>query len=724
MMADFPALPGGRSAGRGPLEICIATPDIVGPIRNGGIGSALTALAELLAGDGHKVTILYTWGDYCEAGSIQDHIRSYKERSIDFIPCREASMPLVGPDAAAVPYKVYEMLRHMHFDVIHFPEWRGHGYYCLTAKKLGVAFRDTHLVVQTHSPTLWHRIHNLELIDDPELLLTDHLERQSVELADIVVSPSQYLLKWMLDKGWKLPARTYVHPNAFPAQPQKEESHAGHLLRIAEIVFFGRLEMRKGLDVFCDAVDLLLRKGLKHFSVTFLGKFVRSGDWDSQTYIARRANAWPVSWQTLTHLDTYHALDYLKQEGRLAVIASRADNSPFTVTECLYSEIPFLAAEVGGIPEMIHADDAGPAIFPLNATALAGRLKQCLLDGAHTFIPRLELESIAQGWTGWHRSLVTETQESAADFPLVTVCMATFNRPAWLREAIDSLQKQTYPNFEVILVDDGSSLDEAQATLDELDVIFRARGWRIIRRQNENAAAARNHAAGLAQGKWLLFMDDDNISKPHEIETLARAIQASNAAIITCLADLFASQPDEPGSRRALFTGNSIAFGVLENCFGDTNCLIARDVFEALGGFTEDYGVAHEDWELLAKAALAGYAIYCLPEALFWYRYHAESFGRNLTQQTANRLRNIRPYLAAFPGELAGVPLLAQGLYHQNRDLHKRNRELASAVERLEQQVAQSEDHVKRLKHEISTREQYMDSLKEEIRQRGAAVRR
>ena len=95
--------------------------------------------------------------------------------------------------------------------------------------------------------------------------------------------------------------------------------------------------------------------------------------------------------------------------------------------------------------------------------------------------------------------------------------------------------------------------------------------------------------------------------------------------------------------------------------------------FEALGGFTEESGVGHEDWELWARAVLRGYKLRMVPEALYWYRLGrgsmlAESTGGGLISQAqrhANHARNIRPYLqrlANWP-EAQDAVRLAQGMY-------------------------------------------------------------
>src|SRR5260370_34840818 len=99
------------------------------------------------------------------------------------------------------------------------------------------------------------------------------MDRVSFSAADLVVSASQYLLKWMQQNGWDLPEQTYVAPYVLPNTVRSEEAVPRQTRRkVREIVFFGRLEIRKGLKLFCDAVDELCADSPhRDFNVTFLG---------------------------------------------------------------------------------------------------------------------------------------------------------------------------------------------------------------------------------------------------------------------------------------------------------------------------------------------------------------------------------------------------------------------------------------------------------------------
>jgi GT2 family glycosyltransferase len=114
--------------------------------------------------------------------------------------------------------------------------------------------------------------------------------------------------------------------------------------------------------------------------------------------------------------------------------------------------------------------------------------------------------------------------------------------------------------------------------------------------------------------------------------------------------------------QRWLFAGvPSLAVGLSRNCFGDANSLVRRSAFDAVGGFTEDHGVTHEDWEFFVRVAMHGLNLEIVPEALFWYRIAPDSMIRS-TPRLANYARHLRPILDEVPEAYRDVIRLAQGL--------------------------------------------------------------
>jgi GT2 family glycosyltransferase/tetratricopeptide (TPR) repeat protein len=660
------------------LRACIASYDFVGPVRNGGVGTAFTSLGEALAAAGHEVTFLYLSGTFCENGRLEDWIAHYRAKGIAFVPMPEIKAPrLEAPFHAAKSCEAWHWLRGQSFDVIHFSEWRAPGFYSLIAKRQGLAFGQTTLCVHTHGPTLWSLLSNgeyLTRLDDVEL---DHMERASVRLADVLVSPSQYLLRWMQEQGWSLPEKTcveqYVQPASAsaPATPPPAEARP-----VDHLVFFGRLEVRKGLELFCDALDRLKDDpDTRRLRVTFLGKITEVNGRDGGQYLKDRARQWPWKWEIVSNLDQPGAIRLLRAGGVLALMPSLADNLPNTVLECLGARVPFLTSDIGGIPEMVAPEDRERTCLPLRAAAFAERIRQCVREGARPARPAVDPAETLSAWLSWHDGLahagpaLSATALGPRPGPRVSVCLSHFNRPDYLRQALASLEAQDYPNFEVVLVDDASTKPEAVAFIDSLEEKFRQRDWQLLRnRQELFVGAARNLAARHARGEYLLFMDDDNVAKPEEISTFVRVAQRTNADILTCFLDFFsgreAPKPGRTPDQRFLFLGDAVGASACRNCLGDTNAFIRREVFLALGGFHEERGVGHEDWELYAGAVLRGHRLEVVPEALVWYRRNeAEMSATRKNSLHRGHMHNIQPYLDAVPAALRTLVLLVQGQF-------------------------------------------------------------
>lgn len=237
----------------------------------------------------------------------------------------------------------------------------------------------------------------------------------------------------------------------------------------------------------------------------------------------------------------------------------------------------------------------------------------------------------------------------SVELPLISVCLTHYNRPHYLAQALDSIRRQDYCHYEVVLVDDASTLPEAHAYLDELAQEFASKGWMIIRnKQNLFPGAARNLAANYCRGDYLLFMDDDNYAKPNEMSLFVQVALKSRADILTCALDVFSGEKapcDQTAClRRFVPLGDALGIGLYRNLFGDINALIKRNVFMALKGLNEEREIGVEDWEFFARAVLNGYHLETIPAPLFWYRDTPNSITKT-TDMHKNAMRVIRSYL-------------------------------------------------------------------------------
>ncbi|HXY02503.1 MAG TPA: glycosyltransferase, partial [Terriglobales bacterium] len=299
MVAEFPSLPLVAAAGHGARRrICIATWEIEGPSRNAGIGTAYTSLADALKRAGHDVTLLFLLGCHSTDGNMIDWVDHYNaNKGIKLIPLPMAHEPRIHAAwASSVSYHTYVWLKQHQddFDIIHFPECQGLAFYSLLAKRQGLAFSHLAFIVSAHGPTFWVKEGSQDYVRNLGELEIDYMERVSVCAADYVVSPTQYLLGWMQQNGWELPEKTYVAPYVLPAGALAVDlATQSKKHKIQEIVFFGRLEIRKGLKLFCDAIDDLCASDPgRNFEVTFLGKETQLYGRSSIGYISDRSKAW------------------------------------------------------------------------------------------------------------------------------------------------------------------------------------------------------------------------------------------------------------------------------------------------------------------------------------------------------------------------------------------------------------------------------------------------
>jgi O-antigen biosynthesis protein len=597
-----------------PLRICIASYEFVGPTKTGGIGTAYTSLAEALAEAGHEVTVLYLGGREADGGAPFSHwVKHYASRGIRLEELREEDFPTIycGHVEARRSYLAYMWLterdRQQPFDVIHFPETLGHGYYTLLAKRGGFGFQSTTIAVGVHSSTYWVMETNRMPFLTGQEFAADFVERATAELADVVISPSAYMLDWMGARGWKLPERVFVQQyvqsravsggksNGRPAPSRGDSGDA-----IEEIVFFGRLEVRKGIVLFCDALDLLAADGaMPGVSIAFLGKEAVIGDAWARGYIARRAKRWPWKWHVRSRFGQPEAIAYLRgdRDGRrrLAVMPSLADNTPNTVMEALALRIPFIASRVGGTAELIHPLDLARSTFdpsgPDGDAALAALLRDAVeASEFRPAEPAVDPSTNEAVHVRWHEAVFASSGAEAppgdhapADDVSISAPVTAYvvgGGDARVGEVISSLEAQRHPGVEVVVLDDGS-------------------------------AEARNAAARAARSDHLLFLASDAVLEPHAISTMiGAAAKGADVVVYPVLWDV------EGGHAIRIPEGGPPVAGLFYRCFGETGYLIRRKTFNALGGFRSDSEPGFEDHVMLCRAALAGFDIQVVPEPL------------------------------------------------------------------------------------------------------------
>lgn len=672
-------------------KVLIITPDIEGPVRNGGIGTAFTALATSLAAKDLEVDILYTSGDYSESSeSFSDWCQLYSTFGVTLLKLDlNLEFSIDAPYFRRKSYALFTWLtQNQVYDTVIACEWQADLYYSLLSKNNGTNFEKIKFIVNTHGSTLWADEGNYQLPEDQNHLELYYMEKSVVEMADEVVSPSQYLLDWMQEKGWQLPDTSKVILNCAPFNGFKTKkiqstSNTNEMPGV-ELVFFGRLETRKGLDIFLRAINKLDQSDVnKLCGITFVGKDVNLSGVNSNVLIRNNTTSIKTPVNIINDLDRTSANAYLKRNNVLVVIPSLVENSPYTVYECLINNINFISTNIGGIPELIPKEKHVDILFSPNPVDLHGKIHHRLNN--INCRPGLvsDQEPIASSWVKSVEARPTSVfrKLDGTEQPLVSVCLVHHDRHHLLQQAIASLKTQSYKNFEVILVDDGSSKNDSQRYLDLIEHDFSVRNWKVIKSSNNYLGAARNLAAKHANGEYLIFMDDDNVAKPFEIETFVTAAINSGSDILTTPSDLiFGDEFPSPFRKMTscwLPLGPDLNIAGFNNCFGDANAMVKKSVFDEVGGFTEDYGLGHEDWEFFLKASLAGYKLQIVPEPLFWYR--VANSGMLLSgNKKKNNYRSLRPLMNERVKYNHGISLIPSYI-DKIQHLEEENQRLRSA---------------------------------------------
>eukprot|EP00042_Codosiga_hollandica_P050511 m.604350 g.604350 ORF g.604350 m.604350 type:complete len:973 (-) comp58106_c0_seq12:41-2959(-) len=685
----------GLSAAIDQRHICIPTYGVDGPVRTGGIASFTLALASMLTGP-HRVTVLYLESTV-ESGTLQDWLALLEDRyaPAKFVALHSASSVyenLQLGQEAATSYRVLEWLLAQDAagnacNAVVFHDWRGAAHFTVLHKANQLAFQNTTLLVGLHSPTLWSAIGMNHLVTSIRDVQTDFLERESARLADIVFSPSQYMLDWIGRFGWSTQKSVVLLNPLAPHVLAARESIPKDLrqnapLPIQELIFFGRLEERKGLRLFIEAVNALALSHpslLTNVTITYLGKAItNAADGASSVNFIKDSLRATAAYQIISNLSQVECLrDYLlpRRSTSLIVIPSLIDNSPYTVVECLHFGLPFIASNVGGIPELLHSSSHANILFDATKTGLTHKLFHVLSHQEQyreqhlSSIMTATSEEVHSQWMqfvdSWWSSVPSKTQDfipSNQDFrlasnvfsqPDVTVCIATRNRDDLLHQAVHSLRLQEFhpSRLQVVIVDDVSSELPAQLAVLALESTlaswFHSSSVVAYNTHRRADSGTRNACAEFAQSEFLVFLDSDNYAKPQMISTFLLTILRTNFDIVTCALDEFRNltQPthDAPASSRWVPLGADETLGLFSNVYGDTTMIVSLSVFRSLRGFSEQHDVGYTDWEFLARAHSLGFKLASISQPLLWYRKHTQERISSSTSSVRNRLRAAGP---------------------------------------------------------------------------------
>ncbi|EGC29470.1 hypothetical protein DICPUDRAFT_42846 [Dictyostelium purpureum] len=699
-------------------RICIVTTEIEGPVLGGGIGTAYTALSQKLNEDGHVVTIVLVnkvkklsadhWRELYKAKGInlvildfiQDMDSIVKDKDIN----QENYKGVIGCTGPCIrSYRTYLWLAEhdADFDIVHFHDNGGIAYFTSLSQHQGIYFQSTNIVIGGHGPHLWERTANSANLDDGKHFEVDYLERKSVEYSNWLISPSNYMLNWMKYNRWELPVNSYVHQNLLPGENQQsQQQKEGEFLfkdqgandnektaiiernDFSEILFFGRLESRKGLDIFLIALDSLAEMlKEKNMKVTFLGSNTKLLDVNvmADYYIDSKCKKLGINCLILIGKSHTEAINYLnsQKENKLVVIASPIDNSPNTVLECLTHKLAIIAANVGGIPELIHPDDRRFVLFDPKPLAIVKKIKQLKEIGVSPARFAIDEWTRQTIWSNWH-SVVNKIDADDIKIKESKYRLNTFDEkkslaiiiPLNFKSNLDNIlrnlnsisnQNSYYYNVQVIIIK-ANSQDYDSIEYDEvLNQVYKL--LKKLKLNNHKVIEINNKLLQPYQiwnskeildidAQFYLFLDFYDYLSDDALDTLGKVQVFTDASIITSsilfnnntvsvLSNNFEQQQlKTPGGLitaasnqlnyrsskvHSIFLGCSGMPGIMYNCYGSNNFMIERDALEDISiqysindQITNIFDIENSgSWDFYSLATNNGYKLETIPKNLF-----------------------------------------------------------------------------------------------------------
>ena len=212
------------------------------------------------------------------------------------------------------------------------------------------------------------------------------------------------------------------------------------------------------------------------------------------------------------------------------------------------------------------------------------------------------------------------------NLPLVSVLTTVFNREKYLKDCIESVLNSSFEDWEMIIVDDQSTDNSVALAKD-----FAQKDSRIKVHVNSNNLGDypnRNKAASLASGKYLKFLDADDLIYPHGLEIMVETMEKFPEAALGISQKVaednqpfpFAMSPEESFMREFLKRG------VLS--VGPTATILRRDIFESLGGFTGTRYIG--DVEMWYEMALRFPVVKIVPGLIFWRQHDDQEITKGM----------------------------------------------------------------------------------------------
>jgi glycosyltransferase involved in cell wall biosynthesis len=537
-------------------------------------------------------------------------------------------------------------------DVIEAADGYGIAYVCLQKKlTLDPLFKEIKFITVAHTPTYYIDRLNLESEYRLPVYWTRQVERFTLAAADGVIWPSQ-LLSTRLSKevDLKHPLQRLIR-NPFQMSPAAKSSMANE----SRDHFFvaSRLAYWKGVTHAIGIMEPLWRDG-SNVSLKIWGSDTPYHQQNMQMseFIRKRFGHY-IS-KNLIELCGNHPreeINIASERAYAQIHPSIFDNFPYSAIEGIEAgNITVLNSSVGlgeiledgkdcvkiDVNDLTSSAEALRLVLAMSETGRSSLLEsakerirselnyQRIMGQRHEFFQDVINRNGTKRFPFLSTGARPLSKDSKANSGLLSVVIPFFNMGAYVEETVRSVYNSSYPNKEIIIVDDGSTNSVDKKIAAEVAERY---GARLIRTANQGAAAARNTGVAESTGEFVALLDsDDYVSFDYYSKAIRVLEQYDNVAFVGCWIRDFNTK----GTIRVWTTHNTEL--PTQVIFNLTNCqalVCKRGAFIEAGEHDINLKMFLDDWEGTISLISKGYFGVMLPEALFHYRIRDDSIFRS-----------------------------------------------------------------------------------------------
>jgi glycogen(starch) synthase len=532
-------------------------------------------------------------------------------------------------------------------DLVEFPDYLGEGFATAQARICGdPRVARTTICVRAYTTGEMTEVLDGSLGEEWGQSVAHEIERYALAQADHFVWPGGDVLgtyERFFGTGRVAPAVRVRHPLFAGAERAPEPREADGFLRL---LFVGRLERRKGVLDLARALTAIDSDRLR---LTFVG-----GDTTTA----------PLGQSMRAMLDVMLGgdprVEFLDQvpRGRLPDLYERHDAVvmpslwecwPAVGLEALERNRPVLATPTGGLAEIAQPGRSGWLTRETGPEALIEAIEALLerpTDAAELAAagsPRAVLaeltdaDEIRDGYLTLAAEARPEPARLTSERPLVSIVVPYYRLEEFVEQALRSVAAQTYSRIETIVVNDGSLRERDRLILDLADRY----GAKVITQVNSGLGSARNAGIVQSSGRYVMFLDADNVLRPTFIERCVEVLERHpEFAYVTAWARYIDERGESwrgsQGEYRPL--GNWTPLVHRRNVAGDAAAVFRRSVFDRLT--YSDELTSFEDWALYREMHERGLIGTVIPKRLLEYRVRATSMLREIGAPNQERIED------------------------------------------------------------------------------------